>query len=67
MVFRDPVFDFAVKPRGLDKDLLRFGLRGDVGEGVVDGISLSPTGLEVVGVGVSYLPKTSLVLSNDTR
>jgi len=48
--FRDPVFDLAVKLGSLDKDLLRFGLRRDVGEGVVDGISLSPAGLEIVGV-----------------
>ena len=50
MVFRDPVFDFAVKPFCLGEDFLRFRLRRNVGEGVVDRISLSPTGLKIVGI-----------------
>ena len=40
MSFRDPVFDLVVKLGSLDKDLLRFGLRRNIGEGVVDSISL---------------------------
>jgi hypothetical protein len=49
VVLRDPVFDFAVKLRGLDSNLLRFRLRRNIGEGVIDRTSLSPTGLKVVG------------------
>src|SRR5208337_1954781 len=49
----DPVFDLVVKFVGLNKDLLRFGLGRYVGEGIVDSISLSPTGLKVVGILVS--------------
>ena len=49
----DPVFDLVVKCDGLDKDLLRFGLGRYVGEGIVDSISLAPTGLQVVGILVS--------------
>ena len=54
MVFRDPAFDFAVKPFRFDEDLLRFGLGRNIGEGV-DSISLSPTRLKVVGVLVRGL------------
>jgi hypothetical protein len=50
VVFRNPVFDFAVKPFCLDEDFLRFRLRRNVGEGVVDRISLSPTCLKIVGI-----------------
>ena len=67
MSFRDPVFDLVVKLGCLDKDLLRFGLRRNIREAVVDRISLSPTGFKIVGVLVRGLPNTSFVLSNDTR
>lgn len=50
MVFRNPVFDLAIKLLRLDEDLLRFRLCRNVGEGVVDRISLSPTGFEIIGV-----------------
>jgi hypothetical protein len=67
MVLRDPVFDLAVKLRSLDEDLRRFGLGSNIGEGVVDSISLSPTGLKIIGVLVGRLPNTSFTLSNDRR
>ena len=50
MALGNPVLDLAIKLLRLDKDLRRFRLRRNVGEGVVDRISLSPTGLKIVGV-----------------
>jgi hypothetical protein len=50
VIVRNPAFDFAVKPGCLDEDLLCFRLRRNVGEGVIDSISLSPTGFKIVGV-----------------
>ena len=67
MVFRDPVFDFALELGRPDKNLRRFGPGCDVGKCVVDSISLSPTGLEVVGILITGFPSTSLMLSNGTR
>ena len=67
MVPCDPVFDLVIKLRGLDDDLFRFGFRGDVRKGVVNRVSLSPTGLEIVGVLVRVFAHTSFVLSNDTQ
>src|SRR5450759_2234494 len=57
MVLGNPFFDLVVKFGGLDEDLLRFGLSRDVGEGVIDSISLPPTDLEIVGVLVTWLSK----------
>jgi hypothetical protein len=50
MVLCDPIFYLAIKPVRLSEYLLRFGLRGDLGEGVVDSISLPSTRLKIVGV-----------------
>ena len=55
MVHGNPVLDLAIKLLRLDDDLLRFRLRRNVGEGVVDRISLSPTGFEIIGVLVHGL------------
>lgn len=53
MVLGNPVLDLAIKLLRLDEDLLCFRLRRNVGEGVVDRISLSPTGFEIIGVLVN--------------
>jgi hypothetical protein len=50
MVLGNPVLDLVIKLLRLDEDLLRFRLRRNVGEGVVNRVSLSPTGVEIVGV-----------------
>jgi hypothetical protein len=57
MVLCNPVFDFVVKLGSLVKDLLRFGLVRDVGERLVNRVSLSTTGLEIVSVFVGGLPQ----------
>ena len=48
MVPCNPVFDLVVKLRGLDDDLFRFGLRATLEKGVVNRVSLSPTGLTII-------------------
>jgi hypothetical protein len=60
MVLGDPVFNLAVKLGRLRQDLFRFGLRGDIGEGVVNCISLAPTGFKLVGVPVGAIPQQEL-------
>jgi hypothetical protein len=55
VIFRKPIFYLGIKLGCLGKNLLRLGLRRYVGEGVVNGISLSPTGLKIIGGLVSRL------------
>jgi hypothetical protein len=50
VVFRNPVFDFNVKLSCLDEDLFCFRVRRNIGESIVDGISLSSARLKIVGV-----------------
>ena len=50
VVFRNPVFDFNVKLFCLDDDLFCFCVGRNIGESVVDSISLLPTRLKIVGV-----------------
>jgi len=60
MVLGNPVFDMAVKLGRLDKDLLRFSFGCNIGEGVVDSVSLPPTGLEIVDILMSWLAEHKL-------
>ena len=50
MILGNPGFDVVIKLGSLDHNLFRFSLRGNVGESVVNRVSLSPTRLKVVGV-----------------
>ncbi len=50
MVLGNPVLDLVIKFGSLDHDLFRFGICGNVGESVVNRVSLSPTRLKIVGV-----------------
>jgi hypothetical protein len=50
VILRNPVFDLPIELGSLHDDLFCFSLRGDVRKGVVNRVSLSPTGLEIVGV-----------------
>ena len=50
MVLGNPVLDLVIKLLRLDEDLLRFRLRRNVGDRVVDRISLPPTCFKIVGV-----------------
>jgi len=50
VVFRNPVFDFNVKLFCLDEDLFCFCVGRNIGESIVDSISLPSTRLKIVGV-----------------
>ena len=50
VVFRNPAFEFNVKLFCLDDDLFCFYLGRNIGESVVDSISLPSTRLKIVGV-----------------
>jgi hypothetical protein len=50
VVFRNPVFNFNVKLFCLDDDLFCFCVGRNIGESVVDSISLPSTRLKIVGV-----------------
>jgi hypothetical protein len=50
MVGGNPVLDLVVKLVRLHEDFHRFSFCRNVGESIVDSVSLPPTGLEVVGV-----------------
>jgi hypothetical protein len=50
VVFRNPVFAFNVKLFCLDEDLFCFCVSRNIGEGIVDSISLPSTRLKIVGV-----------------
>jgi hypothetical protein len=50
VVLRNPVFDFDVKLFCLDDDLFCFCVGRNIGESVVDSISLSSTRLKIVGI-----------------
>jgi hypothetical protein len=50
MVFRNPVFDFNLKLFCLDDDLFCFSVGRNIGESLVDSISLPSTRLKIVGV-----------------
>ena len=67
VVFRNPVFDFNVKLFCMDEDLFCFCGGRNIGESIVDSISLPSARLKIVSVLVRGLPNTSFVLSKDTR
>src|SRR6266566_5933900 len=67
VVFRNPVFDFNVKLFCLDDDLFCFCVSRNVGESVVDSISLPSTRLKIVGVLVRGFTQHQFCASKDTR